>query len=93
MRHFSRRVGAILVSVFCASGAIAADLAECTDCMLEEEDRPQWLLSVTFDDPDTRFGIAVGFTELATPLERALIDAGIDLDESWTIALRFEVSL
>ena len=60
---------------------------------LDDDDGPQWLLSMTLDDPDTRFGIAVGFTELATPLERALTDAGIDLDETWTIALRFEIAL
>ena len=94
MRHFFGRVGAILMCALFASGAIADDFAECTDCVvLDEDDGPQWLLSMTFDDPDTRFGVAVGFAELATPLERALIHAGIDLDESWTIALRFEIAL
>ena len=87
------RVGAILVSALCASGAIADDFADCLDCVVAEEDRPRWLLSVTLDDPDTRFGIAVGFAELATPLERALTDAGIVIDSTWTIALRFEISL
>lgn len=101
MRHFSGRVGAILVSALCASGALAADAADCTDCavadaiatVLGEDDLPRWLLSVTFGDPDTRFGVAVGFAELATPFERALIDAGVDFDSSWTIGLRFEIPL
>ena len=94
MRHFFGRVGAILMCALFASGAIADDFAECADCVvLDEDDGPQWLFSVTLDDPDTRFGIAVGFMELATPLERALTDAGVDLDETWTIAVRFEISL
>jgi hypothetical protein len=59
--------------------------------VLDEDNRPQWLFSVTFDDLDTRFGVAVGFAEFATPLERALIHAGVD--SRWTIGLRFEISL
>ena len=93
MRRFSSRVVAILVSALFASGAIADDFADCTDCLLEEDDSPRWLLSVTLDDPDTRFGIALGYAEIATPLELALIDAGVDFEPSWTIALRFEISL
>jgi len=99
MRHFSSRVGAILMSAMCATGALAADATSCTDCavanaiasVLHEDNRPRWLLSVTFHDPDT--GVAVGFAELATPFERALIDAGVDFDSSWTIGLRFEIAL
>jgi hypothetical protein len=101
MRHFSSRVGAILMSTMCATGALAADATDCTDCtlanaiatVLYEEDRPRWLLSVTFHDLDTQFGVAVGFAELATPFERSLIDAGVDFDSSWTIGLRFEIAL
>ena len=101
MRHFSSRVGAILMSAVCATGAGAADAADCTDCevvdaiatVLDEDDVPRWLLSLTLDDPNTRFGVAVGFAEISTPFERALIDAGVDFDSTWTISLRFEIAL
>ena len=101
MRHFPGRVGAILVSAMCATGALAADATGCTDCtvanaittVVHEDNRPRWLLSVTFHQLDTRLGVAVGFAELATPFERALIDAGVDFDSSWTIGLRFEIAL
>ncbi len=101
MRHFSSRVGAILMSALCANGALAADAADCTQCtvanafatVLHEDDRPRWLLSMTFDDLDSRFGVAVGFAEIATPFERALIAAGVDVESNWTIGLRFEIPL
>ena len=101
MRHFSGRVGAILMSAVCATGAGVADAADCTDCevadtlatVLDEDDLPRWLLSVTFDDPDTRFGVALGLAELSTPFDRTLIDAGVDFDSTWTIGLRFEIAL
>jgi|SRR5688572_8208090 hypothetical protein len=98
MRHFSSRVGAIVMSALCASGADAADCTQCTVATafateLDEDSRPRWLLSMTFDDLDSRFGVAVGFAEIATPFERALIDAGVDFDSSWTIGLRFEIAL
>ena len=87
------------MSAMCATGALAADATGCRNCtvanamatVLHEDDRPRWLLSVTFDDPDTRFGVAVGFAKIATPFERALIAAGVDVDSSWTIGLRFEI--
>ena len=93
MWRFFGRVGAILVGVLCVNGAIADDFADCMECAVAQEDGPHWLLSVTFEDPDTRFGVAVGDAEIATPLERTLTDAGIRIDSSWTIALRLEISL
>jgi hypothetical protein len=98
MRHFSSRVGAILMSALCAGGALAADCADCTVAnafatVLHEDDRPRWLLSMTFDDLDSRFGVAVGFAEIATPFERALLAAGVDVESNWTIGLRFEIPL
>jgi hypothetical protein len=101
MRHLSGRVGAILMSAVCATGAGAVDAADCTDCevldaiatVLDEDDVPRWLLSLTFDDPNTRFGVAIGFAEIATPFERALIAAGVDVESNWTIGLRFEIPL
>jgi hypothetical protein len=96
MRHFSSRVGAILMSALCSSGTLASDCTDCTVAsaiatVFREDDRPRWLLSMTFDDPDSRFGVAVGFAQIATPFERALIAAGVDVESSWTIGLRFEI--
>jgi hypothetical protein len=98
MRRFSSRVGAILMSALCAGGALAADRADCTVAsafatVLHEDVRPRWLLSMTFDDLDSRFGVSVGFAEIATPFERALLAAGVDVESSWTIGLRFEIPL
>jgi hypothetical protein len=77
MRHFSSRVGAIVMSALCASGADAADCTQCTVATafateLDEDSRPRWLLSMTFDSLDSRFGVAVGFAEISTPFERRL---------------------